>query len=203
MGHSIPNNPDATGNTVTNNTLNLRNHLLIAMPGMGDPHFEHSVSLVCQHDDYGAFGITINRPLDMSVGELFQQLEIAIDAPHIAGQTALSGGPVQPEQGFVLHDGERNWESTLRIADDLALTSSRDILNDIATGNGPAHFLLILGCAGWSPGQLEHEIKQNAWLTCVSTPEILFTMPYTQRWQGAARTLGIDMNLLGVAAGHA
>jgi Putative transcriptional regulator len=103
----------------------------------------------------------------------------------------------------VLHDGERRWDSTLRISDDLALTSSRDILSDIASGVGPQHFLLILGCAGWSPGQLEHEIKENAWLTCLATPEILFDMPYTQRWQGAARTLGIDMNLLGVTAGHA
>lgn len=188
---------------MTENTLNLRNHLLIAMPGMGDPNFDHSVSLLCQHDEFGAFGVVINRPLEMTVGELLGQLAIEIHDPHIAGQPALSGGPVQPEQGFVLHDGERRWDSTLRISDDLALTSSRDILSDIASGVGPQHFLLILGCAGWSPGQLEHEIKENAWLTCLATPEILFDMPYTQRWQGAARTLRIDMNLLGVTAGHA
>ncbi len=184
-------------------TLNLRDHLLIAMPGMGDPHFNHSVSLVCQHDEFGAFGVTINRPLEMTVGELLQQLQIEIHDPHIAGQLALSGGPVQAEQGFVLHDGARSWESTLRIHDDLALTSSRDILSDIAKGVGPAHFLLILGCAGWGAGQLEHEIKENTWLTCAANAEILFSMPYTQRWRGAAKTLGIELNLMGIVAGHA
>lgn len=188
---------------MTPDVLNLRNHLLIAMPSMGDPNFDHTVSLICQHDEFGAFGITVNRPLDMTVGELFEQLDITIRDPHIAGQAALSGGPVQSEQGFVLHDGERNWESTLRISDTLALTSSRDILQDIASGSGPHHFLLVLGCAGWSPGQLEHEIKENAWLTCPSTAPILFDMPYAERWRGAALTLGIDVNLLGVAAGHA
>jgi putative transcriptional regulator len=188
---------------MSENVLNLRNHLLIAMPSMGDPNFDHSVSLICQHDEYGAFGITINRPLELTVGELLNQLNIEIDDPHIAGQLALSGGPVQAEQGFVLHDGGRNWDSTLRITDNLALTSSRDILNDIANGIGPTHFLLVLGCAGWSPGQLEHEIKENAWLTCPSTAHILFEMPYNQRWNGAAFTLGVDVNLLGIAAGHA
>ena len=192
-----------TETTVTQDTFNLRNHLLIAMPSMGDPNFEHTVSLICQHDEFGAFGVTINRPLDMTVGELFEQLDIVIDDPYIAGQYALSGGPVQAEQGFVLHNGGRNWDSTLRISDDLALTSSRDILQDIAHDRGPSHFLLLLGCAGWSPGQLEHEIKENAWLTCASSAPILFEMPYQERWRGAARTLGIDLNLLGVMAGHA
>lgn len=188
---------------MSDNILDLQNHLLIAMPSMGDPNFEHSVSLVCQHDEYGAFGITINRPLELSIGELLGQLDIEVNNTHIAGQAALSGGPVQPEQGFVLHDGERNWESTLRITENLALTSSRDILNDIANGVGPEHFLLALGCAGWNPGQLEHELKNNVWLTCPSTSQILFEMPYEQRWQGAAFTLGVDLNLMGITAGHA
>ena len=188
---------------MTQDILNLRNHLLIAMPNMGDPNFDHSVSLICQHDEFGAFGVTVNRPLGMTVRELFEQLDISIADPHIAGQFALSGGPVQAEQGFVLHDGERNWESTLRVAENLALTSSRDILQDIANGSGPAHFLLLLGCAGWSPGQVEHEIKENTWLTCPCTSPILFEMAYQDRWHGAARTLGIDVNLLGIAAGHA
>lgn len=173
------------------------------MPTMEDPNFDHTVSLVCQHDEYGAFGITINRPIELTVGELLGQLEIEVHDLHIAGQVALSGGPVQAEQGFVLHDGERSWDSTLPISENLAITSSRDILVDLALGKGPRHFLLVLGCAGWGAGQLEHELKQNTWLTCPATPEILFTMPYEERWQGAARTLGVDVNLLGVAAGHA
>ncbi len=183
--------------------FDLRNHLLIAMPAMGDPNFEHSVTLVCQHDEYGAFGVAINKPLDLTVGELLQQLEIEVTEQAIAHQYALSGGPVQAEQGFVLHDGERTWDSTLVITDNLALTSSRDILSDIACGQGPRNFLLILGCAGWGPGQLENEIKANAWLTCVANHDLIFTMPYKKRWQGAAFTLGVDVNLLGVTAGHA
>lgn len=170
---------------------------------MGDPNFDHTVSLVCQHDEFGAFGVVVNRPLEITVGELFSQLEIDVHDTHIAGQPALSGGPVQAEQGFVLHDGMRNWESTLRITENLALTSSKDILTDIASGTGPQHFLLLLGCAGWSPGQLEFEITENTWLTCPSDSGILFDMPYGQRWTGAARTLGVDLNLLSSAAGHA
>jgi putative transcriptional regulator len=110
---------------------------------------------------------------------------------------------VQAEQGFVLHDGERVWDSTLAIADNLALTSSRDILSDIAAGQGPRNFLLVLGCAGWGPSQLEHEIKENAWLTCPATHDLIFSMPFNKRWHGAALTLGVDVNLLGIAAGHA
>lgn len=188
---------------MTEENLNLKNHLLIAMPTLHDPNFDHTVTLVCQHDEFGAFGVVVNRPLEMTVGELFAQLDIEVQDAHIAGQLALSGGPVQAEQGFVLHDGERTWESTLKVADNLSLTSSRDILTDIAQGLGPQHFLLLLGCAGWSAGQLEHEIKENTWLTCPSSARILFDTPYTGRWTGAAQTLGVDVNLLGVTAGHA
>ena len=188
---------------MTEQTFNLRNHLLIAMPAMGDPNFEHSVTLVCQHDEYGAFGVAINKPMELTVGELLRQLDIKVSDMTIAHQYALSGGPVQAEQGFVLHDGERTWDSTLPIDDNLALTSSRDILVDIAVGQGPANFLLVLGCAGWGPSQLENEIKENAWLTCPSTHNLLFNMPFKKRWHGAALTLGVDVNLLGVAAGHA
>jgi len=173
------------------------------MPGMGDPHFDHTVVLVCQHDEQGVFGVMVNRPIDFTVGELLQQLNIEVLDLSVAGQTALSGGPVQNEQGFILHDGARSWESTLRITDDLAITSSKDILHDIAKGTGPRQFLLVLGCAGWGPGQLEHELKENTWLTCAATSQILFEMPYPQRWRGAAFTLGVDVHLLGTAAGHA
>ena len=180
----------------------LRNQLLIAMPSMPDPNFEHTVTLICQHDEQGAFGVTINRPLEITLGELLAQLEIELHDRQLAKQVALSGGPVQAEQGFVLHNSNRAWESTLPIADNLALTSSKDILIDIAAGHGPERFLLVLGCAGWSAGQLEQEIKDNAWLTCPATQQILFEMPYPHRWKGAASTLGIDVNLLGSVAGH-
>ncbi|MGB0845089.1 MAG: YqgE/AlgH family protein [Thiolinea sp.] len=185
------------------NISTLRNNLLIAMPGSVEGFFDRTVTLVCQHDEQGAFGVTINRPLDLTVGDLLSQLDIEVDDPGVAGQMALSGGPVQTEQGFVLHNTDREWESTLHVADDVAITSSRDILVDLAKGDGPERFLLVLGCAGWHPGQLEEEIKDNTWLTCPSDNAILFDMPYPHRWKGAASTLGIDVTLLTSTAGHA
>ncbi|PID49813.1 MAG: YqgE/AlgH family protein [Proteobacteria bacterium] len=182
---------------------NLRNHLLIAVPGMQDSYFDHTVTLVCQHDDQGAFGVTINRPLELTVGELLSQLDIEVLDPVVAGLLAVSGGPIQQEQGFVLHDGGLNWDSTLEIATGLFLTSSRDILVDLAKGEGPEHFLLILGCSGWSPGQLENELKENTWLIVPSTSELLFATPFPERWRGAASLMGIDVSLLGSVAGHA
>ena len=184
-------------------TNSLQNNLLIAMPGMNDSYFDHTVTLVCQHDEQGAFGVTINRPLELTVGELLSQLEIDVDEPTISGQFALSGGPVQSEQGFVLHSSNREWESTLIISDNIGITSSKDILIDLAKGEGPDQFLLILGCSGWHPGQLEEEMLANTWLTCPADQNILFNMPYPHRWRGAASTLGIDVNLLTADAGHA
>jgi len=181
---------------------NLRNTLLIAMPSMDDPNFDHTVTLICQHDEEGAFGVTINRPLEVTIGELLAQLDIELSDIQLSNRVAMSGGPVQSEQGFILHNTNRVWESTLHIAENLSITSSKDILTDIAAGNGPDQFLLVLGCAGWSPGQLEEEIKENSWLTCVANNSILFDMPYPHRWRGAASTLGIDVNLMGTAAGH-
>nr|CAA6809715.1 MAG: Unknown protein [uncultured Thiotrichaceae bacterium] len=180
----------------------LSNNLLIAMPGMKDTYFDHTVTLVCQHDEQGAFGVVINRPIPLTVGELLAQLDLKVNDPGIAGQTALSGGPVQSEQGFVLHNTDREWDSTLQISDDTAITSSKDILVDLANGHGPERFVLLLGCAGWHPGQLEEEMKSNSWLTCTATNAILFDMPYPHRWKGAASTLGIDVRLLTAEAGH-
>jgi putative transcriptional regulator len=183
---------------------NLKNQFLIAMPRMEDPNFNHTVTLICQQNHkMGAFGLIINRPSSLNLGELFEQLNINIEDPSLAIIPALTGGPVQPEQGFVLHDTDKSWESTLPITDELALTSSRDILVDIAKGEGPKQFLLTLGCAGWAPGQLEKEIQENTWLTCPANENVLFDLPYKHRWQGAADTLGIDLNLISHIAGHA
>jgi len=183
---------------------NLKNQFLIAMPAMSDPNFNHTVTLICQQsDEMGAFGIIINRPSGLNLGGLFEQLNITVEDPSLAIIPALTGGPVQPEQGFVLHDTLKTWESTLTISDELALTSSRDILIDIAKGEGPKHFLLALGCAGWAPGQLEKEIQENTWLTCPANTQTLFDLPYKHRWQGAADSLGIDLNLISNVAGHA
>lgn len=182
---------------------NLRNQLLIAMPAMDDPSFSHTVTLICEHTDEGCFGVVINRPIDITVGDLFKQLDIASIEQSLLDSSALSGGPVQSNQGFVVHNTSRSWEGTLQVSDEISVTSSRDILDDIATGEGPEHFLLALGCASWSPGQVEDELLQNAWLTCPASPHILFDTPYDKRWTSAAETLGVDVNLISDTIGHA
>lgn len=182
---------------------NLSNQLLIAMPAMDDPNFTRTVTLICEHNDEGCFGVTINRPIEITIGDLFQQLDIASIEQKLLDSTAVNGGPVQSSQGFVLHDTDRAWEGTLKITDDLAITSSKDILDAIAIGDGPDNFLLALGCASWSPGQVEDELKQNAWLTCPADHGILFETPYSKRWTSAAKTLGVDVNLMSDSIGHA
>lgn len=180
----------------------LQSQLLIAMPTMPDPHFDHTVTLICQHNDNGCFGLTINRPLQVTLEELFEQLKIPTDNDAIKGVRALRGGPVQPEQGFVIHDTDRKWENTLSINDELSVTASRDILFDIALDKGPDNFLLILGCANWGADQMVDEIKNNSWLNCELDKQILFDTPYEKRWTNAVDTMGIDVNCISEVAGH-
>lgn len=182
---------------------NLRNQLLIAMPAMGDPNFAHSVTLICEHTDEGCFGVMINRPIDVTLGSLLKQLDIDSIEQNLLDTKVINGGPIQSSQGFVLHDTDRVWDGTLPVSDNIAVTSSRDILDDIAVGNGPENFLLALGCASWAPGQVEEELLQNAWLTCPASHQILFNTPYDERWKRAADTLGIDVNLISDTVGHA
>ena len=184
--------------------LQLQNQLLIAMPGMGDPRFEHAVILVARHTSGGCFGVTINQPSETSLGDLFKHLNIdtSIDSK-LTSRPMLQGGPVQPEQGFVVHDSGRNWDNTLRISDDLAITASKDILADIANGNGPDNFILTLGCASWSPGQIEDEMLENTWLSCPMESSILFDTPFPLRWQTASQLLGVDVRLMSGSVGHA
>ena len=188
-------------NTSKNNDF-LQSQLLIAMPSLSDPYFEHSVTLICQHNTEGCFGLTINRPIDITIDELFEQLEISLKDSTVKNMPALRGGPVQIEQGFVIHDSNQKWENTLAICDDLAVTASRDILLDIAKGAGPDNFILTLGCASWAPGQMETEIMNNSWLNCAVDKKIIFNTPYEKRWQGAANTMGIDVNTISGVAGH-
>jgi putative transcriptional regulator len=182
---------------------NFSNQLLIAMPAMDDPNFARTVTLICEHNDDGCFGVTINRPIDITVGDLLHQLDIDSIEQDLLDSTAVNGGPVQSSQGFVLHNTSRVWEGTLQVNEDLAITSSRDILDAIAVGDGPDRFLLALGCASWAPGQVEDELKQNAWLTCPVDSSILFDTPYDKRWESAANTLGVNVNLLSDSVGHA
>jgi putative transcriptional regulator len=182
---------------------NLRNHLLIAMPGMKDPLFGNSITYICDHSPQGAMGLVVNRALDIHLSDIFEQM--ALGSHHRTGNwPILAGGPVSPERGFVLHPTDHHrWQSSLQVATDITLTASRDIMDALAAGEGPEHALFILGYAGWSAGQLEEEIKENSWLTVPADPEILFQTPIEQRWNAAARSLGIDINLMPSAGGHA
>ena len=180
----------------------LANHFLIAMPALDDPNFQRSVTLICQHDEQGAMGIVINRTADYSLGELLSQLDIE-DHAELAAVPVLAGGPVQPDRGFVLHDDPREWNSTLRFGTGLAVTTSRDILDAMARGEGPANVLVALGYAGWTAGQLEAELAQNSWLTAPAEQAIVFRTPLAERWRAAARAMGVDLSRLADYAGHA
>ena len=181
----------------------LTNQLLIAMPSMLDNNFSRAVTLLCQHDEDGAMGLIINRPTDFSLGELFTQLDLADEKLAIAQQTVLWGGPVQTDRGFVLHQDQREWPSTLRFGDGLAITTSREILIALAEGKGPDQCLVMLGYAGWGSEQLEFELSENAWLNAPVDNELLFSTPLELRWQAAARKLGIDINQLTDYSGRA
>jgi putative transcriptional regulator len=181
----------------------LTGHLLIAMPTMMDPNFVRTVTYICEHNDKGALGIVINRPLDMKLREVFEQLSLENPDPQIACQPVLRGGPVQTERGFVLHEPTDEWDSTVPVTGSVHLTTSQDILAAMAAGQGPKRTLMALGYAGWGAGQLEMEISANAWLNVPASADILFDTPFKDRWQKAARLLGIDLATISSEAGHA
>lgn len=181
----------------------LNNQLLIAMPGMADPNFNSTVTLVCEHNSNGALGIVINRPLTINLGGLFEQLELTEADQTLANSPVLNGGPVAPERGFVLHAPGEQFDSSVTVSPDIQLTLSRDVLDAMAAGNGPDSSLVALGYAGWDAGQLEQEMLDNTWLTVPSTPEIIFDVPFTERWSVAAKTIGIDISKMSPDAGHA
>ena len=181
----------------------LTGHLLIAMPAMADPNFVRTVTYVCEHTDQGALGIVINRPLQMDLGTVFEQL--ALDATDAARsrEPVLRGGPVQVERGFVLHEPDRKWDSTVEVSSSVHLTTSQDILSALAEGTGPRRALMALGYAGWGAGQLEMAMGANAWLSVPASDAILFDTPFEARWAAAAALLGINLATLSSEAGHA
>ena len=184
-------------------TDSLANQLLIAMPGMADPNFSSTVTLICEHNAEGALGIVINRPLTLKLGGLFEQLNVDDANPDAAADPVLMGGPVGPERGFVLHEATYSYENSVAISNSICLTLSRDVLDAMASGEGPRKSLVALGYAGWEPGQLEDEILANSWLNVTATPDIVFDLPFADRWSAAARSLGIDISRLAPDAGHA
>jgi putative transcriptional regulator len=181
----------------------LTNQLLIALPALAETNFSRSVALICQHDDDGAMGIVVNRRSEYTLGEVLGQMGVEGGTESLRAQPVLAGGPVHPERGFVLHDGGPRWDSTLAITDTLFLTTSRDILEAMARGEGPDHALVALGCAGWGSGQLEHELTENDWLTAPADAELLFALPLESRWVAAAGRIGVDFAHLADYAGHA
>jgi putative transcriptional regulator len=181
----------------------LANQLLVALPALDDPQFARAVALICQHDGEGAMGVVINRVSEYTLGDVFEQMGIDSADEALRGQAVLAGGPVHPERGFVLHDGAREWDSSLAIADGLYVTTSRDVLEAIARGDGPARATVALGCAGWGAGQLEYELVENSWLTVPADTELLFATPLETRWQAAAGIIGVDMARMADYAGHA
>ena len=184
-------------------SIRLANQFLIAMPTLQDPNFFHGVTYLCEHNAQGAMGIMVNRPLDISMGEVLQQMNIQTDLEEVRRKPIFLGGPVQCERGFVLHKPHGDWEVTMKITDEIGVTSSRDILEAIANGTGPSHSLIALGYAGWGPGQLEQELADNAWLNVPASDRIFFETAYEQRWEAAAALTGVDIHRLSAHIGHA
>ena len=183
--------------------LDLSHHFIIAMPSMVDSVFAKSLTYICEHNEQGALGIIVNRPINLTLGELFAQIKVPLGQAEFKNLPVHFGGPVQTERGFVLHDTQGNWQSTLRINDKLALTTSKDILEAVGEGLGPHNLLVTLGYAGWAQGQLEHELSQNAWLSVSASEHILFELPAEERLPAAMALLGVDYASLSEDAGHA
>src|SRR3954462_9653443 len=165
-------------------TINLTSHFLIAMPAMSDPNFSRTLTFICEHNERGALGIVVNRPIEVTLAALFRQVEIELPESSLAGQQVFFGGPVQFDHGFVLHRPVGTWKSTLPVGD-IGLTTSRDILEAMAAGSGPNQQLVALGYAGWAPGQLEDEILRNGWLTVKAQIDVIFDVPPEARYEAA------------------
>ena len=181
----------------------LTNHLLIAMPQLLDPNFAQTVAIVCEHTDKGALGIVLNKPLPMRLSDVLSQMKLEPTTADIAAQPVLRGGPVHTDRGFVLHRPGGQWDHTHRVSDTIQVTTSRDVLAAMARGEGPSDAFIALGYAGWESGQLEREMKENAWASMPVDPRVVFELPFEERWAGAWRLMGVDVDRLSTEAGHA
>ncbi|HCZ16475.1 MAG TPA: YqgE/AlgH family protein [Accumulibacter sp.] len=184
-------------------SINLTDHFLIAMPAMADPYFARTLVYIAEHNERGALGVIVNRPIDMSLGTLLDKIEVPLEAEGFANLPVLFGGPVQTDRGFVLHRPVGHWQSTLVVNRHVGLTSSRDILQAVAQRGQPHDVMVTLGYSGWSAGQLEHELAQNAWLTVAAELPILFELPYEERLASALDLLGVNLTNLADQVGHA
>lgn len=184
-------------------SLSLSDQFLIAMPNMTDPIFARALVYLCEHGEQGAMGLIVNKPSGIALAQLFDQIDLKLASDELAASAVFFGGPVQPDRGFVLHSPMDEWQSSLRVTDSLTLTTSKDVLVAVSENRGPERLLVTLGYAGWSGGQLEEEIGNNAWLTVPSDPEILFSLPAEQRYDAAIAKLGFDPASLSGDIGHA
>ncbi len=184
-------------------SMNLTDHFLIAMPGLTDPNFYRTVTYVCAHNEEGAMGIIINRPMNVGLGEVLSQMNLVPADPDINDIIIYHGGPVQQDRGFVIHTPASQWDSTIDVGNRFGLATSRDILEAISRGEGPGRSLVALGYAGWGAGQLESEMLENAWLCGPADASIMFDVACENRWQEAVSLLGVDIDNLSHEAGHA
>lgn len=188
----------------TSSTGYLENQFLIAMPQLLDPYFAHTVTYLWRHTEEGALGIVINKPLEACVADIFDELDIvsSIAKGQFRSQHVLAGGPVDRDKGFIIHDSDRTWESSVEVTPEIKICTSKTILESIAHGEGPSNYLVALGCAGWEAGQLEKEIGENAWLTAPANKELLFSCDFANKANAAAALLGINLGQISPEAGH-
>jgi putative transcriptional regulator len=187
-----------------NLSSSLENQFLVAMPQLQDPYFSNTVTYMWKHNEGGALGIVLNKPLKARIADLFEELgiEYSIKSDQFIQKKVLAGGPVEQDKGFILHTAGDKWDSSVAISEEITLCTSRTILQDIASGNGPEKYIVALGCAGWEAGQLEREIIENSWLTVPATTDLVFSDDYAALPNLAAAQLGIDLHKLPPQAGH-
>ena len=184
-------------------SYNLTGHFLIAMPSLNDSFFNQAVTYICEHDEAGSFGLIINQQTDIDLKQVIEEMKIEGVENYKKGQSVFIGGPVDQGRGFILHRPTGNWSSSLIVNDNVALTTSKDILQAIANNSGPEDCLVALGYAGWAAGQLEQEMADNTWLSCPADEQIIFNTPVEERWKAAAKLIGVDLSLMSNDAGHA
>ena len=183
--------------------MSLQNYFLVAMPSLNYSVFERSIIYICEHNEKGAMGIMLNVPLDLDVCQLLTQMKMENASFSLSGKSVFSGGPVSTDRGFVLHTPMDGFHASLSLTDELMMTTSLDILSTLGTSAEPKQYMIALGYAGWEKGQLEEEIRENTWLTVPASPDIIFDIPYEDRWLAASKSLGIDIWQLSPQAGHA
>ncbi len=188
--------PETTGD-------NLTGHFLIAMPSLNDSFFNKAVTYICEHDKNGSFGIIINQQTSITLKQIATEMAIETGDDYNDSQPIFIGGPVDQGRGFILHRPTGNWQSSLKVNNNVALTTSKDILQAIVKNEGPQDSIITLGYAGWTAGQLDSEMASNTWLNCPADEQIIFHTPVEERWKAAAKLIGIDLSLLSSDAGHA